>query len=348
MHNIISRRGNRIFKIHYVILITVTCMPIRGADDAYPTLNRTALHKKIAKYEQLSKEEKNEKLIKVVTTSYGDPLYYKKRSIIAALAHAGADIPAVQIKTASRAFTLLPDTVLMDDYELTLLLINKKANINEQGNDGETAIHKAKTFELAQLLINHHALEHLNTHQKAELINRLAWSNYSPALIPLYKKHGLNIIACGHAGYTLLMSLTSWSEQGKNTIKKAELLLEGLSIPQVKLYLAIKNNNSETVFDIINLRTSHSWSNAQALYALRDFLKQRTDPEKYPDKPQAIVSNSAEQQIPTIAGECPVCLEPINKEQCKTTPCNHIFHTYCLSTWVNQNHSCPLCRAVVK
>jgi len=45
---------------------------------------------------------------------------------------------------------------------------------------------------------------------------------------------------------------------------------------------------------------------------------------------------------------CPICLEKFNKNISKicTTPCNHIFHFYCLKKYVFQfnNLTCPLCK----
>ena len=45
---------------------------------------------------------------------------------------------------------------------------------------------------------------------------------------------------------------------------------------------------------------------------------------------------------------CPICLEKFNKNISKicTTPCNHIFHFYCLKKYVFQfnNLNCPLCK----
>ena len=31
-------------------------------------------------------------------------------------------------------------------------------------------------------------------------------------------------------------------------------------------------------------------------------------------------------------------------ERCKKLPCNHIFHTSCLRSWFQRQHTCPTCR----
>lgn len=46
---------------------------------------------------------------------------------------------------------------------------------------------------------------------------------------------------------------------------------------------------------------------------------------------------------------CSICLEdiPVNTQVMKI-PCNHVFHTECLSTWLkDQSYMCPLCRQPV-
>ena len=42
-------------------------------------------------------------------------------------------------------------------------------------------------------------------------------------------------------------------------------------------------------------------------------------------------------------GECSICLTSTNKPRC-TTKCGHVFHISCLKTWLNSNHTCPICR----
>jgi len=44
---------------------------------------------------------------------------------------------------------------------------------------------------------------------------------------------------------------------------------------------------------------------------------------------------------------CSICLEKIGKKHQKKTICNHYFHYKCLDLWVQNNNSCPLCRAFI-
>ena len=46
-----------------------------------------------------------------------------------------------------------------------------------------------------------------------------------------------------------------------------------------------------------------------------------------------------------LGNECPVCAEDwTDGEQVVKLPCNHVFHDGCISKWLNQKNTCPLCR----
>ena len=42
--------------------------------------------------------------------------------------------------------------------------------------------------------------------------------------------------------------------------------------------------------------------------------------------------------------ECPICLDNLDINETKILPCNHIFHTLCIDTWLKRKNMCPLCR----
>ncbi|XP_033113391.1 RING finger protein 24-like [Anneissia japonica] len=43
---------------------------------------------------------------------------------------------------------------------------------------------------------------------------------------------------------------------------------------------------------------------------------------------------------------CPVCLEDFTPgEKLGQTPCHHTFHLHCISTWLQQRNTCPICNA---
>lgn len=51
------------------------------------------------------------------------------------------------------------------------------------------------------------------------------------------------------------------------------------------------------------------------------------------------LTNSEETSI------CTICQDDLELNQVvKRTPCKHIFHSRCLSTWLESNHTCPICR----
>ena len=52
-------------------------------------------------------------------------------------------------------------------------------------------------------------------------------------------------------------------------------------------------------------------------------------------------------------GDCGICLEEFKLGECfKRLPCsnivNHLFHPNCIDKWLENNNTCPMCRACVK
>ena len=45
--------------------------------------------------------------------------------------------------------------------------------------------------------------------------------------------------------------------------------------------------------------------------------------------------------------ECPICYDALSKATVHTLACGHNFHTTCVSQWLKDNTSCPMCRATV-
>jgi len=50
--------------------------------------------------------------------------------------------------------------------------------------------------------------------------------------------------------------------------------------------------------------------------------------------------------------QCDICLDNImiqdmRENNIKKTPCNHIFHKFCLNTWLYEKNSCPMCRTKI-
>ena len=45
---------------------------------------------------------------------------------------------------------------------------------------------------------------------------------------------------------------------------------------------------------------------------------------------------------------CTICWEDIAEEKKQVLRCNHAFHTGCINQWLNNNVTCPNCRANVR
>lgn len=45
--------------------------------------------------------------------------------------------------------------------------------------------------------------------------------------------------------------------------------------------------------------------------------------------------------------ECPICYDMIYQNDMCALPCAHIFHGSCVTQWLRQNPSCPVCRTHV-
>ena len=52
------------------------------------------------------------------------------------------------------------------------------------------------------------------------------------------------------------------------------------------------------------------------------------------------------QQIHT-GDDCSVCMQDVMCLPTRVAPCSHVFCRSCITTWLKQNHSCPLCRQFV-
>lgn len=62
----------------------------------------------------------------------------------------------------------------------------------------------------------------------------------------------------------------------------------------------------------------------------------------FPPKPPSRSSST------TRANICAVCLDEGCAVDMKLTPCNHTFHASCITRWVCQNFSCPICRQKIQ
>jgi len=50
-----------------------------------------------------------------------------------------------------------------------------------------------------------------------------------------------------------------------------------------------------------------------------------------------------------LTNDCTICLERFSPRQlCITLPCNHTFHTHCITEWLNKELTCPNCRVEIE
>lgn len=89
-----------------------------------------------------------------------------------------------------------------------------------------------------------------------------------------------------------------------------------------------------------------------------DYIRDDTHPSFYapsyaqqPTQPEFISNHCTAVQFKTdteaqAAGACPTCLDvwSTNNQNIVRTPCEHLFHQDCLQSWLNQSHTCPVCR----
>lgn len=45
--------------------------------------------------------------------------------------------------------------------------------------------------------------------------------------------------------------------------------------------------------------------------------------------------------------ECPICLNIITSKEKYITNCNHMFHKECITEWILNTYTCPICRTKV-
>tara|TARA_Y100000817_G_C16671056_1_gene461552 strand:+ start:133 stop:576 length:444 start_codon:yes stop_codon:yes gene_type:complete len=73
------------------------------------------------------------------------------------------------------------------------------------------------------------------------------------------------------------------------------------------------------------------------------------------ENPTSRLSENLNDQIVLISNikclindECPICIENFKEDdELYQLKCGHIFHTDCITEWININNVCPSCRKVV-
>lgn len=45
--------------------------------------------------------------------------------------------------------------------------------------------------------------------------------------------------------------------------------------------------------------------------------------------------------------DCSICLDELDSGECVSLPCNHSYHSSCITEWLKNNRKCPMCRGSV-
>ena len=58
-----------------------------------------------------------------------------------------------------------------------------------------------------------------------------------------------------------------------------------------------------------------------------------------------ILPHASSERLAETGDVCPICLEELSSA--RITPCNHLFHMFCLKKWLNVQNKCPMCHATI-
>ena len=99
---------------------------------------------------------------------------------------------------------------MTDNFEIAELLIKHGADVNNQNNNGETALFKTRRTKIAKLLIEHGADVNIqdNTGQTA------LFFKYDPDIIELLIKHGADVNIQDNNGQTAAMKASNNDNYG--------------------------------------------------------------------------------------------------------------------------------------
>lgn len=75
-----------------------------------------------------------------------------------------------------------------------------------------------------------------------------------------------------------------------------------------------------------------------------DFHNDNPNKIKYPE----IVNNFTEIELKNVNETCSICIHNFETHtKCIILPCKHFFHKECISKWLEENNSCPVCRCTL-
>lgn len=63
-----------------------------------------------------------------------------------------------------------------------------------------------------------------------------------------------------------------------------------------------------------------------------------------PSDPVSLPLPAINEVVLNINQECCICMDIDNIQPWRGLPCGHMFHTSCVSRWIDTHHTCPVCR----
>lgn len=124
-------------------------------------------------------------------------------------------------------------------------------------------------------------------------------------------------------------------------IKGACRTFEFFLIVVVLGYRVLDTSSKWTIFQIIMvilhlyvnvyLSLKDGWRSVQ----LRRLVNQKLN----------VLPQASHERLADTEDVCPICLDEL--KAARVTPCNHLFHTYCLKKWLNVQNKCPMCHATI-
>lgn len=137
---------------------------------------------------------------------------------------------------------------------------------------------------------------------------------------------------------------------------------EEIVIPDSRIYIDINFPLINRI--IVEIKFGHSnITRKEILYALSIIYKHIYDEEERTAPPTDYVItkecdscssiDNSEYVITFIPNkqdkknDCPICYSDYTVTDASKLPCNHVFHKECITKWLKEHNSCPLCRKIV-
>ncbi|KAM7279004.1 hypothetical protein ACFE04_006138 [Oxalis oulophora] len=97
----------------------------------------------------------------------------------------------------------------------------------------------------------------------------------------------------------------------------------------------------------LNYLNDHPWIMEIVEISLQEFLEDRREQRiRVLEEKLPLVEYKEVEGQENNCNECTICLEVFQEhEPCRRFPvCNHIFHSNCICSWLEENLTCPICR----